>query len=119
MYNYYFKGTCDGTAYEKNPNDVEYDNYLFGGVFYSLNPSRDKTIIYSFDILTNHISFNSSESVIEYKVDSKIKSNYYGSFNENNIIKLFFENVNQSPEDYEEIIFQTIKQYSVISKEVN
>ena len=117
-YYYFFKGTCNGDVYKKNPNDVEYDNYLFGGVIYSLSPSGDKTILYSFDILTNRANYNPNEDIIEYSVDTKVKSNYFGSLKDKSFIKIFFEDGDQSAEYYEEIIFESIKQYSVIKKKV-
>lgn len=117
-YYYFFKGTCNGAAYKKNPNDVEYDNYLFGGVIYSLSPSGDKTVLYSFDILTNRANYNPNKDIIEYSVDTKVKSNYFGSLNDKSFIKIFFEDGDQSAEYYEKIIFESIKQYSVIKKKV-
>lgn len=117
-YYYFFKGTCNGATYKKNPNDVEYDNYLFGGVIYSLSPSGDKIVLYSFDILANRANYNPNKDIIEYSVDTKVKSNYFGSLNDKSFIKIFFEDGDQSAEYYEKIIFESIKQYSVIKKKV-
>ena len=42
---YYFKGTCSGESYEKDPENVDYINHIYGGVLYSIDEQGEKRIV--------------------------------------------------------------------------
>ena len=76
-------------------------------------------VIYNFDILVDQINYNPDEDIVEYKADVYSKNNYYGSIDDNNFIKIMFEEKNQEAKYYVQVISETMKQYAVIEKGSN
>lgn len=108
---YYFKGTCSGESYEKDPENVDYINYIFGGVLYSIDEQGEKRIVYSFDVLEHNVCYHPEADTIEYVPQSNRSNNYLGYLNGIEIIKLRFE---IESDNYTEIINETIKSYCII-----
>lgn len=110
---YYFKGTCSGESYEKNPDNVEYVNYIFGGVLYSIDEQGEKRTLYYFDVLARNLCYNPEVDTIEYISESTRNNSYLGYLNGIAIIKLHFET---KSDNYTEIINETIKSYCIIDR---
>lgn len=110
---YYFKGTCSGESYEKNSDNVEYINYIFGGVLYSIDEQGEKRIVYSFDVLEHNVCYHPEADTIEYVPQSNSSNNYVGYLNGIAIIKLRFE---IESDNYTEIINETMKSYCIIDR---